>query len=149
MEGHMKIKMLVDAVTKIEIEPYRLIEQKTFDLHYDGIMDNDRQYVYYFLMEKPVVDEGYHLDQLDPYQYVEVKSVELDSKTGHSYVLYKLIALNKYQIDEILDNLTIIVEQNSPYKLIDKNITIPRLEPEEYYNVTKLLSYNPEITWID
>ena len=117
----MKAKIILDDACEVCIEPYKLIEQKLRSSQFDGNRESNRQYIYYLLLKQRGIEDELWNNPFINHEHIEIQNLILHDEKHEMHLVMKVSSINKYEMDQIIDHLEMIVEGPGQYLLIKKN----------------------------
>lgn len=118
----MKLKIQLDEACEVVVEPYKMIEQKLREFHFDGERDTNRKYIFYIVLKQSndIADELWD-NPFIHYEHIEIKNLILHDSNHTMHLLMKVSSFNKYEMDHAIDHLDLLVEGPGHYQLIKQN----------------------------
>jgi hypothetical protein len=117
----MKTKIILDDATSVVIEPYRLIEQKLRESHFDGHREVNRKYIYYILVKQNGLNDEIWDNPFIHHEHIELYNLILHDQNHEMHLLMKISSISKYEMDHIIDHLEMLVCDPGHYQLIKQN----------------------------
>ncbi|MDY0317678.1 MAG: hypothetical protein RBQ64_03755 [Candidatus Izemoplasmatales bacterium] len=141
----MKSYVRLDDASKVVIENFKLIEQKHNHREYDGYRETNRRYSYYFVVKVMGEDDEIWNNPFGAFDMINVKRLLVTNELQEECCLFKIHSINKYQIDQAIDSLSMLVEGPGHYKIIKQNNKTFSLEHTTIFDFLGFFKWNQDL----
>ena len=135
----------LDEATKVLMETNKLFEQKLTHREFDGHRDTNRNYVFYFMAKTIGEDDELWDNPFALFDYIRVKRLIVKDSANEEFTVFKLQSINKYQIDQAIDDLEMLVEGPGHYKLYNKHNQIFSVRDTTIFDFMSFFKWNMEV----
>ena len=137
--------VILDEATNVKVEVYKLIEQKRNHMEFDGHRETNRIYSYYFSCVVVGEDDELWDNPFALFDFIRVRRLIARDLKKNECVLFKLSSINKYQMDQAIDQLEMLVEGPGHYKLIKHNNYKFTLDDTTIFDFLNFFKWNQDV----
>ena len=135
----------LDEGSKVLLETYKLSEQKLIHREHDGFRETNRNYIFYFVVKVIGEDDELWNNPFSLFDYIRVKRLIVKDVLKEDCIVFKLQSINKYQIDQAIDDLVMLVEGPGHYELIKKNNQTYSVRDTTIFDFVGFFKWNVEV----